>query len=182
MNFAEADSRYSGLKQQFDAGTLSAEAFDQALKELMVQDAQGVWWGKSRDTGAWNYYDATANAWVVGQPPISQPPVAPPPVPPASQTQPYVPPQPQPQPYVPSQPYASQPQPAGSGLSIVFYIISFLIPLVGIILFFIYKDKPFESDRKMAKTSLILGLVSIVLSCLCSVLYMALAGAGGYGY
>ena len=179
MDFAETDRRYSELKQQFEAGTLSAEAFDQALKDLMVQDAQGVWWGKSRDTGEWNYYDAATSAWVVGRPQAAPPP---PPPPPPPQPQQYVP--PPPQPYAPAQPqtYAAQPQPVGSGLSIVFYIVSFLIPLVGIILFFIYKDKPFESDRKMAKTALILGIVSILLSCLCSGVTILGSGLGGYGY
>ena len=150
MDFAEADRQYVELKQLCDAGTLSAEAFDQALKELMVQDAQGMWWAKSRNTGEWNYHDAATGAWIAGQPPVSQPPVAPPPV----------------QPVLQPQPHVSQPQPVSFGLRVLVYIGSLLIPLLGIILYFTHKNKPFESDRKMANIALILGIASLALTCL----------------
>ncbi len=48
----------------------------------MVQDAQGRWWAKHRETGEWHYYDG--NAWVPATPPgyetetvQEQPPVQP---------------------------------------------------------------------------------------------------------
>jgi hypothetical protein len=34
---------------------------------MMVQDAEGRWWAKHRETGEWHYYDG--NAWVRGTPP-----------------------------------------------------------------------------------------------------------------
>lgn len=37
----------------------------------MVQDAEGRWWAKHRETGEWHYYDG--NAWVRGTPPGYQP-------------------------------------------------------------------------------------------------------------
>lgn len=62
MDFQEADRRYPELKRQRDMGAISAEAFDAQLRELMVQDQQGHWWGKDRETGEWMYHDG--NAWV----------------------------------------------------------------------------------------------------------------------
>lgn len=64
---------------------------------------------------------------------------------------------------------ASQPE-LSPGLKVVFYILSFLVPLVGIVLFFVYRGKPAPEDRSAAQLFLILGAVSFGLSCLCSVL------------
>ena len=166
MNFQDVDRRFAELKQQHDAGTLSAENFDAALKELMVQDDQGRWWAKSRTTGEWSYHDGTQ--WVKAVPPVHQAPTR------SAQPQP----QAQPQPYA----AAIQPQPVTSGTAMIFYIVSFLVPLAGIVLYAVYKDKPFEADQKMAKTSLTLGVVSIGLSCLCGVVYFMLIALGSSTY
>lgn len=83
INFQDVDRRYDGLKQQYDNGSLSDEEFDAQLKQMMVQDDEGRWWAKSRQTGDWNYYDG--NTWVRDTPPETKtvqkpPPVQPPPV------------------------------------------------------------------------------------------------------
>jgi len=67
MNFREADRRYAALKRQYDNGDLSDEEFSAQLKQMMLQDYEGRWWAKSRETGDWNYYDG--NTWVRGTPP-----------------------------------------------------------------------------------------------------------------
>jgi hypothetical protein len=76
MDFREADRRYTELKRQLDAGTISTEEFDAQRRRLMVQDDEGRWWAKSRKTGEWNYHDGSA--WVRGIPPNYQPPRTPP--------------------------------------------------------------------------------------------------------
>jgi hypothetical protein len=65
-DFREADRRYTELKSQLDAGTISAEEFDAQLRQLMVRDHEGRWWAKSRNTGGWNYHDGSG--WVRGTP------------------------------------------------------------------------------------------------------------------
>src|SRR5215207_7546608 len=72
MGFREADRRYAELKGQLDAGTISTEEFDAQRRRLMVQDAEGRWWAKSRKSGEWNYHDGSA--WHPGIPPGYQPP------------------------------------------------------------------------------------------------------------
>lgn len=78
MNFREVDRRYADLKQQHDNGDLSAEAFDEQLEQMMVQDNVGRWWAKSRETGDWHYYDGST--WVRDTPPetktVQEPPYA----------------------------------------------------------------------------------------------------------
>ena len=64
MTFAEVDRQYASLKEQWQSGMLTDEAFDEALKGMMIQDEQGRWWAKARDTGQWNYYDNASQAWV----------------------------------------------------------------------------------------------------------------------
>jgi hypothetical protein len=76
MDFREADRRHDELKRQLEDGTISAEEFDAQRQQLMVQDDQGRWWAKSRETGEWNYHDGSA--WVRGTPPSYQPPPPPP--------------------------------------------------------------------------------------------------------
>jgi hypothetical protein len=70
INFREADRRYAELKRQLEDGTISAEEFDAQRQQLMVQDDQGRWWAKSRETDEWNYHDG--NGWVRGTPPDYQ--------------------------------------------------------------------------------------------------------------
>src|SRR4051812_999922 len=75
ISFREADRRFAEIKRQFDAGGISDEEFDAQRRRLAVQDDEGRWWAKSRNTGEWNYHDGSA--WVRGTPPGYQPPVAP---------------------------------------------------------------------------------------------------------
>ncbi|HKZ27386.1 MAG TPA: NCS2 family permease, partial [Rubrobacteraceae bacterium] len=70
MDFHEVDRRYAELKRQHDSGTLSTEEFDAQLEQLMVQDDQGRWWTKSRETGEWHYHDGDTR--VQGTPPAYQ--------------------------------------------------------------------------------------------------------------
>src|ERR687893_3083226 len=70
MDFHEVDRRYAELKHQHDSGTLSTEEFDAQLEQLMVQDDQGRWWTKSRETGEWHYHDGDTR--VQGAPPAYQ--------------------------------------------------------------------------------------------------------------
>lgn len=69
MDFVQADKKYDELKQEFEAGRLSSEAFDEALREMMVLDAQERWWAKSRASGDWHYFDEDKNDWVQDKPP-----------------------------------------------------------------------------------------------------------------
>jgi hypothetical protein len=71
ITLQEADRRYAELKQQYDAGTITDEEFDEQLKQLMALDDQGRWWAKSRTTGEWHYYNGTA--WVKDTPPEQRP-------------------------------------------------------------------------------------------------------------
>lgn len=66
MDFQEVDHHYAQLKRQYDAAALSPEEFDARLQQLMVQDQQGRWWIKARETGQWMYH--TGSTWVQGTP------------------------------------------------------------------------------------------------------------------
>lgn len=181
MTFAEVDRQYASMKEQWQSGILTDEAFDEALKGMMIQDEQGRWWAKARDTGQWNYYDNASQAWVPAAPPsAAPPPVAPPPAPApmASAQQGYAP-APAPQSYS-GAPYGAAQAELSSGLKVVFYILSFLVPIVGIVLFFVYRNKPSEEDRSAARLFLILGIVSFVLSCMCSFIFPIMLGLGSY--
>lgn len=162
MNFDEADHRYNELKRRYEAGAMSAQEFDAALKEMMVEDTEGRWWSRSRETGSWHVYDAASDRWMDATPPSTR----------------------SPSPSTYPSPDVSARQIGGpevsSGAAIVLYIFSFVVPLVGILVYFVYKDKPHAADRNVAKVSLILGLVSIVLSCTCGMLSVLLSGSGGY--
>src|SRR5919112_205902 len=57
MDFHAVERRYAELKRQHDSGTISTEEFDAQLDQLRVQDDQGHWWTKSRETGGWHYHD-----------------------------------------------------------------------------------------------------------------------------
>jgi len=62
----------------------------------------------------------------------------------------------------------------------LFYILSFVIPLAGIILGAIYLSKSSPDCKKFGKTCLILALSAIGVCCLCYVLY--LLGIVGFGF
>lgn len=177
MTFADVDKRYQELKQQFESGLLSETAFDEALKELMIQDDQGRWWAKARDTGQWNYYDAVTQNWTPASPPMQ--PMQPPPAyaPRAGEQSPagtaytessvYQPQIAQPSAQFSAAGFRSDQPELSPGLKVVFYILSFLVPIVGIVLYFVYRGKPAQEDRSAANLFLILGVISFALSCLC---------------
>ena len=50
-------------------GRITREQFDAALKDLMVQDAQGRWWMLGAESGKWYTHDG--KNWVEAQPPTS---------------------------------------------------------------------------------------------------------------
>jgi len=135
MSFQEVDQQYIELKRQYDSGALTADAFDAKLKEMMVQDAQGHWWAKNRATGEWAYYDGIK--WIMSAPPSPA--------------------------IITPQPPVVSGKPISKGVAIVFYILSFLFSIAGLVIFLVYRNKPFESDRKMANACGILALVGLVL-------------------
>ncbi|CAH2714459.1 hypothetical protein BACCIP111895_01622 [Neobacillus rhizosphaerae] len=53
------------------------------------------------------------------------------------------------------------------GLKALLYIVSFFIPVVGIILGIIWMNDQDLEKKAIGKTCLIVGIVSIVLSCIC---------------
>jgi hypothetical protein len=179
MTFADVDKRYQNLKQQFKSGLLSETEFDEALKELMIQDDQGRWWAKARDTGQWNYYDAVTQNWTPASPPVQTPQPPPAYAPRAMEQTPAEPvytergvyqpqtAQPSAQTFSAASFRTDQPE-LSPGIKVVFYILSFLVPIVGIVLYFVYRGKPAQEDRSAANLFLILGLISFALSCLCS--------------
>jgi hypothetical protein len=78
MTFAEADAQYEVVKQQYLSGALADEQFDEQLRRLMVLDAAGAWWAKSRENGVWHYFDAATGNWVAATPPTAPAPPPPP--------------------------------------------------------------------------------------------------------
>ena len=66
MDFQEADRRFPALKRQYEKGDLSDDEYRAQLEQLAVQDAEGRWWVKHRDTGAWYYQDG--DNWIPGTP------------------------------------------------------------------------------------------------------------------
>ncbi|MDR6999514.1 hypothetical protein [Neobacillus niacini] len=53
------------------------------------------------------------------------------------------------------------------GIRVLLYILSFFIPVVGIILGIIWMNDQDPEKKQVGKTCLIVGIVSIVLSCIC---------------
>jgi hypothetical protein len=228
MTFAEADAQYEVVKQQYLAGALDDDQFEEQLHRLMVLDEAGLWWAKSRENGSWHFYDSGTGDWVAAAPPAGAPVVPPPPslpstpaadpLPkrskapevPANQARPAatgagesnlpkwaaVKPGSAAVPGAPSLlsasaalPSTSQGAPATAsssardfgpmaeltgGMRVLFYILALLLPLLGIILYFVYRNKPAQSDRTAARAFLILGIASIVFSCMCSTTFFLL--------
>jgi hypothetical protein len=65
----------------------------------------------------------------------------------------------------------------------LFYAISFIIPLAGIIIGAIYLGKPEPECKKFGKNCIIAAVAMVVCCCLCYVLYFvgvfSLVGLGG---
>ena len=66
-DFREAERRYAELERQREAGAIDDRQLDAQRRRLMVQDDEGRWWIRSRETGEWLYHDG--DAWVRGTPP-----------------------------------------------------------------------------------------------------------------
>ncbi len=60
---------------------------------------------------------------------------------------------------------------------VLWYILSFIIPLLGIILGILYMTKPEPEVKAFGKNCLIAAIVAIVLWCLCWII-MAVVGGG----
>ncbi|TEU19338.1 MAG: hypothetical protein E3J21_04070 [Anaerolineales bacterium] len=54
-----------------------------------------------------------------------------------------------------------------SGMKILLYIVSFFIPLAGIIIGVIYMGKEDEESKALGKVCLIIAIVAFVLVCCC---------------
>jgi hypothetical protein len=239
MTFAEADAQYEVLKQQYLAGALDEEQFDERLHQLMVLDEAGLWWAKSRENGLWHYYDPSSGDWIAAVPPSNTPALPPPASLPSKTTaepQAKRPKAAEPPPAEAKPPAAgtggsdlprwaavkpvagtasaaggataatapagrstagaaavlpstSQGAPATSsynardfgpiaeltgGMKVLFYILALLLPVLGLILYFVYRNKPAQADRTAARAFLILGIASIVFSCMCSTTFFLL--------
>ncbi len=74
------------------------------------------------------------------------------------------------------QPMYGQPMPqheaVSSGMKILLYLLSFLIPIVGFIIGAIYYTKP--ETKEVGKMCIILGILSIVLVAVCYFVAVAL--------
>ncbi|MBI4672568.1 MAG: hypothetical protein HY741_12995 [Chloroflexi bacterium] len=64
--FTKVEEEYFRLRGKLAAGRITREQFDAALKDLMVQDAQGRYWMLGADSGKWFVHDG--QAWVEAQP------------------------------------------------------------------------------------------------------------------
>ncbi|MDF2855919.1 MAG: hypothetical protein K0Q87_1770 [Neobacillus sp.] len=54
-----------------------------------------------------------------------------------------------------------------SGQKVLFYILSFFIPVVGIILGIIWMNEQDFEKKQVGKTCLIIAIIAIVLGCVC---------------
>src|SRR5574341_1159025 len=75
--FKRAENEFFRLKGQFAAGRLTRIQFETALRDLMVQDAQGRYWMLGVDSGNWFWHDG--KDWVAANPYGDAPPSTPPP-------------------------------------------------------------------------------------------------------
>jgi len=88
-----------------------------------------------------------------------------------------------PQPPVAEKPVSAPTPPASGGDAppepkVLFYILSFVVGLFGIIFGIIYMTKDGEESKKFGKICLILGLIPMVLSCLCWIIGMVFGMVG----
>lgn len=74
--FRQAEDQFFLLRGQFESKRITREQFDAALKELMVQDADGRYWMIGADSGKWYMHDG--KNWVEAQPPSTSVPPSPP--------------------------------------------------------------------------------------------------------
>jgi len=62
MDFQELQRRYNELREQFDAGEISEEAFREEIEGLQLKDEQGRYWTIGAQSGKWYRYDG--RRWV----------------------------------------------------------------------------------------------------------------------
>jgi len=67
MSFEQMEKAFKQLKSDFQSGILSESEFKKQLENLMVQDAQGIWWMIGYETELWYRFDGTN--WVQADPP-----------------------------------------------------------------------------------------------------------------
>jgi len=60
MTFQEAEQEYARLAQQYQAGQLTQQQFNDAVVALRVQDADGLWWTIRAQDGAWLWWNGAA--------------------------------------------------------------------------------------------------------------------------
>ncbi|MDQ3856423.1 MAG: hypothetical protein M3281_08545 [Chloroflexota bacterium] len=161
FEYERIDRDFDNLRRQVQSGELSEDEFRSRLQEMSVRDPQGRLWMKNPE-GRWYYNEG--GRWLEGDPrsiTVPSPSYAPPP--PDAATH-YSPP-------AGSLGGAYVPPPVTPGTVTLFYILSFLFPIVGIIFYFVYRTRPHESDKRMARNSLFIGVGVVVaeflLLCLC---------------
>ncbi len=64
--FRKAEEEYFLLRGKLDIGRIGKNLFELALRDSMVQDAEGRWWMLGPDTGNWYMHDGTK--WVEADP------------------------------------------------------------------------------------------------------------------
>jgi LysM repeat protein len=62
MDFQDLQRRYDELREQFDAGKISEEKFNDELEGLQLKDEQGHYWTIGAQSGKWYRYDG--RSWV----------------------------------------------------------------------------------------------------------------------
>lgn len=68
--FEFTEGEFAALKTRRDAGELSPEDFDKAVKNLVVQDSAGTFWMLGAESGEWQRFDG--KSWVRAEPPVSR--------------------------------------------------------------------------------------------------------------
>ncbi|MCB9125016.1 MAG: hypothetical protein H6643_10965 [Caldilineaceae bacterium] len=89
---------------------------------------------------------------------------------------------------VAQQAYTSAPAPQSNGAVVpelssglvAFYIVSFFCTASGIAFLLVYRNKVNEQDKAAARLFLILGIVSFVISCMCSFVFPVMLSLGSY--
>ncbi|MEM6528292.1 MAG: transglycosylase domain-containing protein, partial [Chloroflexota bacterium] len=69
QKFIETERQVRDLRQQRDAGVLTPQSFESALRELLILDDNDNYWMMGADTEIWYRYDQGQAEWVVDQPP-----------------------------------------------------------------------------------------------------------------
>ncbi len=147
MTFEEVDRNYADLRRQYDNGGISAEDFEARMERMRVTDEQGRHWLKDIRGGEWLRYDGST--WIHDSPPTHQrSPVPPPPG--------------RPEPVSPGTPEPDS-RSTGQGTKIAVYVLSVLFPIVGFVLFFLYRNRPSRSDRDLGKTAGIIAVVGWII-------------------